>query len=200
MSCPNLSIASVKEEFDELKSVLNEPLAYLAWDRNNGYHLDKASNGEESELFNSLLSLTSRSQAIEIKTRLLSDKFKNWFGNSTMVDNNGEPIIQFVKDGKFVEQSKTAKPVISKSNKYSAANVLSIFNSDNNRPEQSLVEDKNVITSQNRNQLKVNESMANEIISDFNTYFPDYTYLNDEQRRVIADMVERGEIQITCNL
>jgi len=52
MICPNLSNPQIRQEFEELKNQFGESMAYLLWDRNGGYHLDKAPNGESSKLFN----------------------------------------------------------------------------------------------------------------------------------------------------
>jgi len=53
--CPNFSNKQVKQEFDELVQAVGEDMAYLLWDRNNGYALDKAPNGADSRLFERLL-------------------------------------------------------------------------------------------------------------------------------------------------
>ena len=53
-SCPNLSNKQVKKEFDELVDVFGEDTAYFLWDKNEGYSLDKAPNGADSKLFESL--------------------------------------------------------------------------------------------------------------------------------------------------
>jgi hypothetical protein len=49
--CPNLSNKKVKQEFDELKNLFGEDIAYFLWDKNNGYSLDMAPNGANSILF-----------------------------------------------------------------------------------------------------------------------------------------------------
>ena len=46
--CPNFSNKQVKQEFEELVQAVGEDMAYLLWDRNNGYALDKAPNGADS--------------------------------------------------------------------------------------------------------------------------------------------------------
>ena len=53
--CPNFSNKQVKQEFEELVQAVGEDMAYLLWDRNNGYALDKAPNGADSRLFKDLL-------------------------------------------------------------------------------------------------------------------------------------------------
>ena len=54
-NCPNFSNKQVKKEFDELVDIFGEDTAYFLWDKNEGYSLDKAPNGADSSLFQSLL-------------------------------------------------------------------------------------------------------------------------------------------------
>ena len=90
--CPNLSNPKVKQEFDELVSVLGENTAYYVWNENNGYGLDYAPNGAQSKLFQDLFDYyKDRSKAIEAKSKTLSKEFKQWFQNSKGVDDNNEP-------------------------------------------------------------------------------------------------------------
>lgn len=57
MQCLNLSNKEVKAAVDELTQVLgNEDAAYYIISENNGYSIDRAPNGEPSELFSALLS------------------------------------------------------------------------------------------------------------------------------------------------
>lgn len=102
--CPNLSNPQVKQEFTELVQAVGEDAAYFLWDKNNGYHLDKAPNGADSKLFNDLVKYYEgdRTKALQIKSRVYSDAFKEWFGDwqsedktnvSKVVDKNGEPQI-----------------------------------------------------------------------------------------------------------
>lgn len=81
--CPNLSNKKVKEEFEELVGIVGEDAAYYLWDANNGYSLDKAPNGADSKLFQSLLDNYNgdRKQAIIAKAKTYTDNFKNWFGD-----------------------------------------------------------------------------------------------------------------------
>lgn len=79
--------------------------AYQLWDKNNGNALDKAPNGKDSTLFNTLLKITgSRSAAIAAKSKVYSSNFINWFGDwlsvdnsdvSQIVDENGEPLVVY---------------------------------------------------------------------------------------------------------
>ena len=103
--CPNFSNPEVKKEFDELTSMFGENMAYLLWDRNNGHNLDKAPNGQSSKLYKSLLDLTDRRTAFTIKAKTLTSNFKEWFGNSQVVDENGEPLV--VYHGSVYNDKKT---------------------------------------------------------------------------------------------
>lgn len=116
--CPNLSNKDVAREFNELKSALmaadpkhGEAMAYQVWSLNNGNAIDKAPNGAESQLFNSLVDYYegNRSKAIVAKAKTYSTNFLKWFGNwtgekdalpeyersevSKVVDENGEPLV-----------------------------------------------------------------------------------------------------------
>ena len=82
--------------------------AYTLYHRNNGNFLDLAPNGEHSVLFDTYLELfnNNRVKAIQKKSEIYSDNFINWFGDwinnpkdvSEAVDNNGEPLIQDIKN------------------------------------------------------------------------------------------------------
>lgn len=43
-------------------------------------------------------------------------------------------------------------------------------------------------------------TMANEIYNNWSTYFPDYEWMNDAQRRMTAKLAEEGKITLTCSL
>lgn len=99
--CPNLHNKQVAKEFGELKDLFGEDTAYLLWSKNNGYNIDKAPNGADSILFQSLLDRTkNRQQALIEKAKIYSDNFLKWFGDwasnddtnvSKVVDENNEP-------------------------------------------------------------------------------------------------------------
>ena len=202
MTCPNFKLESVRKEFAELKDALGEDLAYLAWGKNNGQPIYKAANGQESKLFSGLLSLTDKPQAIKIKTATLTKSFQEWFDDSKQVDENKEPLIKFVQNNKFVELENLNSlsgvyAVFSKEANYNKSAIKLIFNSDI-KSNRSDYDDDLSIKIENRAQTQVDGSMATEIVSNFDYYFPDYSYFNEQQRNVIADMVERGKIQITC--
>lgn len=56
--CPNLKNKQVKQEFEELVDIFGEDVAYLLWNKNNGYSLDTAPNGEPSKLYSVQLEQT----------------------------------------------------------------------------------------------------------------------------------------------
>jgi hypothetical protein len=57
----------------------------------------KAPNGKPSILFSSLLEATegNQDQALAIYLKTQSSEFKNWFGESKVVDENGEPMVVY---------------------------------------------------------------------------------------------------------
>ena len=93
--CPNLKNKEVAREFEELKNATSEAAAYHIWSQNNGNGIDKAPNGEPSKLFSDLLEHYNgdRVAAIQAKARTYSKSFKEWFGESKVVDENGEPLL-----------------------------------------------------------------------------------------------------------
>lgn len=95
--CPNLKNEEVAKEFEELKNATSEAAAYHIWSQNNGNGIDKAPNGEPSKLFSDLLEHYNgdRVAAIQAKARTYSKSFKEWFGESKVVDENGEPLIVY---------------------------------------------------------------------------------------------------------
>lgn len=99
--CPNLHNKQVAQEYGELEDLFGPDAAHLLWSRNNGYSIDKAPNGADSILFQSLLDRTkNRQQALIEKAKIYSDNFLKWFGDwtsnddtnvSKVVDKNNEP-------------------------------------------------------------------------------------------------------------
>jgi len=82
--CPLLSNPDIKKEFDELVDLFGEDTAYYLWDKNKGYSLDKAPNGADSKLFNTLLEyFGDRKQALIAKKKVYTYEFFNWFGDWT---------------------------------------------------------------------------------------------------------------------
>lgn len=104
--CPNLKNPDVAREFNELKNATSEAAAYHIWSLNNGNGIDKAPNGAESKLFQTLLEHYGgdRTKAIQAKAKTYGMSFLNWFGDwtqedkknvSKVVDENGEPLVVY---------------------------------------------------------------------------------------------------------
>ena len=94
--CPNLSNPQVRDEFNELVSVLGENAAYYVWEQNNGYSLDYAPNGAQSKLFKDLYDYyKDRNKAITAKAKTFTDSFRQWFNGSKVVDSNNEPMVVY---------------------------------------------------------------------------------------------------------
>lgn len=101
--CPLLKNPDVKKEFDELVDLFGEDTAYYLWDKNKGHGLDKAPNGADSKLFNTLLEyFGDRTEALLAKKKVYTHEFFNWFGDwtaeekenvSKAVDENEEPLV-----------------------------------------------------------------------------------------------------------
>lgn len=118
--CPNLSNPQIKQEFDELVSVLGENVAYYVWDQNNGYGLDYAPNGAQSKLFRDLYDYyKDRNKAIEAKAKTLSKEFKQWFQGSKVVDDNGEPLIVYhgTRTSQSIKEEGFSKKMSGKGNR-----------------------------------------------------------------------------------
>ena len=103
-NCPNLSNKQVKKEFDELVDVFGEDTAYFLWNKNEGYSLDKAPNGADSSLFQSLLNnyegdrvkalVEAAKQLIANTTEEQNDqqnfRFGDWENNKPISGNSKE--------------------------------------------------------------------------------------------------------------
>lgn len=106
IACPNLANPEVKQEFNELVSVLGEKAAYAAWALNNGNMIDRAPNGAPSILFQSLLSKNKndRTTAIREKAEIYKKSFNSWFtklgdeAKELFTDANGEPLIEVLDE------------------------------------------------------------------------------------------------------
>lgn len=97
MMCPNLKNPQVAQEFNELTQAVGEKAAYDIWNQNNGYGMESAPNGAPSKLFSDLLSEFdgNRELTIKAKAKTFSKEFKTWFGESKVVDENGEPLMVY---------------------------------------------------------------------------------------------------------
>mgnify|MGYP000993685660 CR=1 FL=1 len=42
------------------------------------------------------------------------------------------------------------------------------------------------------------DKMGQDVIDNFETYFPDYSFLNDNERNLVARLVQSGELTLTC--
>lgn len=106
IACPNLANPEVKQEFDELISVLGEKAAYAAWALNDGNMIDRAPNGAPSILFQSLLSKNKndRTTAIREKAEIYKKSFNSWFtklgdeAKELFIDANGEPLTEVLDE------------------------------------------------------------------------------------------------------
>ena len=106
IACPNLANPEVKQEFNELVSVLGEKAAYAAWALNNGNMIDRAPNGAPSILFQSLLSKNKndRTAAIREKAEIYKKSFNSWFtklgdeAKELFTDANGEPLTEVLDE------------------------------------------------------------------------------------------------------
>lgn len=120
--CPNFKNKEVAAEFEELKNATSEAAAYHIWSQNNGNSIDKAPNGEPSKLFSDLLEHYNGDKvlAIQAKARTFSESFKNWFGESKVVDENGEPLIVWHGSDASFDMFKTTvdSPEYNKSNEW----------------------------------------------------------------------------------
>jgi len=98
MKCLNTKNPEVQTLLSEYTNILgSEDAAYFVLSENNGNGIDKAPNGEPSKLFSDLLEHYNgdRVAAIQAKARTFSESFRNWFGESKVVDENGEPLIVY---------------------------------------------------------------------------------------------------------
>lgn len=97
MMCPNLKNPQVAQEFNELTQAVGEKAAYDIWNQNNGYGIESAPNGAPSKLFSDLLSEFdgNRELTIKAKAKTFSKEFKTWFGESKVIDENGEPLMVY---------------------------------------------------------------------------------------------------------
>lgn len=75
--CPNIN----SKEWKDHEKLVGPKLSYYMWMVNGGFPLNLAPNGKESKLIKSLMELpevTSVQQAMVIKSRMLTSKFKEW--------------------------------------------------------------------------------------------------------------------------
>lgn len=109
MQCLNIRDKNVKAALDEVAKVLgSEDAAYYVISENNGYAIDKAPNGEPSQLFSDLLAYNDgdRSAAIRQKSNMLTDSFRSSIGEYQL-DKNGEYILaEQLENQAFIESTQ----------------------------------------------------------------------------------------------
>lgn len=103
MQCLNVKnpeVAALLKEYTEILG--SENAAYYILSENNGYGLDKASNGKPSKLFSDLLEHYNgdRVAAIQAKARVYSKSFRDWFGDWTNTIKPGNIIFGHPAIGK----------------------------------------------------------------------------------------------------
>ena len=115
MKCLNINNLQIQSELNKLTEILGDAnAAYAVLALNNGYGLEKASNGQTSKLFLDLYE-TIKTQYPEMteeeaykkvfveKAKCYSPNFLDWFGDwvnnpdnaSKVVDENGEPLVVY---------------------------------------------------------------------------------------------------------
>lgn len=113
--CININNPLYRVEIAKLTKILGDSNAAIAaLELNNGYSLDKAPNGKQSILFETITEIVARKnpqlskeeindKTTKLKLLVYSDNFKEWFGDwindpnnaSKVVDENGEPLIVY---------------------------------------------------------------------------------------------------------
>lgn len=106
MNCPNLNLP----EFKALIAAYGEGRATAAWRNNNEViptveqaasllGVPTAPNGNPSKLYQDILQLPGvegdAEKAIKLYNQTKTPEFKKWFGDSKVVDENGEPLIVY---------------------------------------------------------------------------------------------------------
>src|ERR1035437_2321977 len=89
--CPDIN----SKDFKKMVEHLGEDLAYHVWDKNGGNSVEYAPNGEKSIMFESLKNELGEKKAYEVAAKTHSKAFKEWFGNSKVVDKNGQPLVVY---------------------------------------------------------------------------------------------------------
>src|ERR1035437_1086439 len=89
--CPDIN----SKDFKKMVEHLGEDLAYHVWDKNGGNSVEYAPNGEKSIMFESLKNELGEKKAYEVAAKTHSKSFKEWFGDSKVVDKNGQPLVVY---------------------------------------------------------------------------------------------------------
>lgn len=96
MNCVNISHPRYEELLKELKDPIDAEIVFSAETANNGYSLDKTKEGKESKLYKDLLSITNdKVEALRAKAKTFTDEFQEWFDESKVIDDNGEPLMVY---------------------------------------------------------------------------------------------------------
>jgi len=105
-SCPNINAP----EFKAIEAIHGRERATLSFHMNNEViptveeaavllGIPLAPNGQPSKLYQDILSLPEiagdKNKAIQLYQQVQSPAFKKWFGDSKVVDDNGEPLIVY---------------------------------------------------------------------------------------------------------
>ena len=113
--CERINDPQYRINLEQLTKILGDSnAATAALESNNGFSLDKAPNGNNSFLYQSLYDIISEKypdlseeekieKVIKLKLQTYSPEFKNWFGDwendstnaSKVVDENGEPLVVY---------------------------------------------------------------------------------------------------------
>lgn len=109
--CPLMSNPDVAREFNEIKDATTSKAAYHFWSANNGNGIDKAPNGEPSNLFKRLLSKFNGNRIKAIRAKVYTfgktflSKFGDWINHPETVkdkiDENGEPNV-FMSEKEYI--------------------------------------------------------------------------------------------------
>lgn len=113
VKCPIKSLP----EWKELVKAIGENEAYYVWDQNNGYSLDKASDGRPSSAFETILMhfKGDRNEALKVRARMFSNAYKQMYDKdhiptSTEIVKMHENVDNsFVLDGFDKETLSTVK-------------------------------------------------------------------------------------------
>ena len=103
--CPDIN----SKDFKKMVEHLGEDLAYHVWDKNGGNSVEYAPNGEKSIMFESLKNELGEKKAYEVAAKTHSKSFKEWFGDSKVVDKNGQPLVVYHGTDKTFNKIKQNK-------------------------------------------------------------------------------------------
>jgi hypothetical protein len=106
----------VKRVSDQLLGDKGEPKATeeASADINNGFPMSKTEDGEDSILYASILKEVGGDEnlANSIKEKIYTPEFKEWFGDSKVIDKNGEPLLAYHGTNAVFNEFRKDKPTI----------------------------------------------------------------------------------------